>query len=154
MTIPFTSHGYYFDEFSLGETAVSRGRTITEADIVNFAGLSGDFSQIHTNAEFARQSGFGQRIAHGLLGAAVASGLLAQLGLIEGTVIAFRELTWKFSLPIFIADTIHVRTTVSELNAVRRLGGGLVTFVLEVINQENRVVQSGKWVVLIAVKPK
>ena len=154
MTIPFTSHGYYFDEFSLGDTAVSRGRTITEADIVNFAGLSGDFSQIHTNAEFARQSGFGQRIAHGLLGAAVASGLLAQLGLIEGTVMAFRELNWKFSLPIFIADTIHVRTTVSELKAVRRLGGGLVTFVLEVINQENRVVQSGKWVVLIAVKPK
>jgi len=154
MTIPFTSHGYYFDEFSLGDTAVSRGRTITEADIVNFAGLSGDFSQIHTNAEFARQCGFGQRIAHGLLGAAVASGLLAQLGLIEGTVMAFRQLTWKFSLPIFIADTIHVRTTVSELKAVRRLGGGLVTFVLEVINQENRVVQSGKWVVLIAVKPK
>jgi len=154
MTIPFTSHGYYFDEFSLGDTAVSRGRTITEADIVNFAGLSGDFSQIHTNAEFARQSGFGQRIAHGLLGAAVASGLLAQLGLIEGTVMAFRQLTWKFSLPIFIADTIHVRTTVSELKAVRRLGGGLVTFDLEVINQENRVVQSGKWVVLIAARPE
>ena len=154
MTIPFTSHGYYFDEFSLGDTAVSRGRTITEADIVNFAGLSGDFSQIHTNAEFARQSGFGQRIAHGLLGAAVASGLLAQLGLIEGTVMAFRQLTWKFSLPIFIADTIHVRTTVSELKAVGRLGGGLVTFDLEMINQENRVVQSGKWVVLIAARPE
>lgn len=154
MTIPFTSHGFYFDEFAVGDMAVSRGRTITEADIVNFAGLSGDFSQIHTNAEFARQSGFGQRVAHGLLGAAVASGLLAQLGLIEGTVMAFRELTWKFSLPIFIADTIHVHTTVSELKAVRRLGGGLVTFDLEVINQENRLVQSGKWVVLIAARPE
>ena len=153
MSNRFGSSGLYFEEFALGDTAVSNGRTITEADIVNFAGLSGDFSQIHTNLEFAHQSAFGHRMAHGLLGMAIASGLLAQLGIIEGTVMAFRELTWKFSLPIFIHDTICVRTTVSNLKAVPRLDCGAVTFNLEVINQDNKVVQSGQWMVLVASRP-
>ena len=146
----FSSRGKYFEEFSPGDSVVSAGRTITEADIVNFAGLSGDFTQLHTNAELARQGAYGQRVAHGLLGLAVASGLLAQLGYLEGTVLAFRELTWKFSLPVFIGDTLRARSTVAELKPTRRLGGGLVTFEIEVTNQEERVVMSGKWVVLVA----
>jgi 3-hydroxybutyryl-CoA dehydratase len=144
------NRGLYFEEFALGDTAVSSGRTITETDIVNFAGLSGDFSQIHTNLEFAHGSGFGHRIAHGLLGLSIASGLLAQLGVIEGTVMAFRDMSWKFSYPIYIHDTIYVRTTVSDLKAVPRMGGGAVTFDLEVVNQEEKVVQSGQWMVLVA----
>jgi 3-hydroxybutyryl-CoA dehydratase len=152
MTDIFAPHGRYFEEFRLGDTAITAGRTVSEADIVNFAGLSGDFSQIHTNAEFARQGGFGQRVAHGLLGVAIVSGLLAQLGILTGTVLAFREMTWKFSLPVFIGDTIQARTTVSELKAVPRLKGGLVTFQIEVTSQDNKLVQSGTWVVLVASK--
>jgi acyl dehydratase len=146
----FRPRGRYFEEFEIGEVVVSAGRTITEADIVNFAGVSGDFTQIHTDAEYARQGAFGQRVAHGLLGLAIATGLTAQLGLIEGTVLAFRELTWKFSLPIFIGDTIHVKATVAECKAMRRLGGGAVTLDVQVINQDDKVVQRGKWVVLMA----
>jgi 3-hydroxybutyryl-CoA dehydratase len=146
----FKPRGRYFEEFEIGEVVVSAGRTITEADIVNFAGVSGDFTQIHTDAEYARQGAFGQRVAHGLLGLAIATGLTAQLGLIEGTVLAFRELTWKFSLPIFIGDTIHVKATVAERKAIRRLGGGAVTLDVQVINQDEKVVQRGKWVVLMA----
>jgi 3-hydroxybutyryl-CoA dehydratase len=149
----FTPRGRYFEEFQVGEIVVTAGRTITEADVVNFAGLSGDYTQIHTDAEFARQGMFGQRVVHGLLGLSVASGLTAQLGFIEGTVLAFRELTWKFSLPIFIGDTIHIKATVAKLKAMRRLGGGAVTFDIRVINQEDKVVQRGTWVVLIASKP-
>ncbi len=149
----FTPRGRYFEEFQVGDVVVSAGRTITEADVVLFAGLSGDYNQIHTDAEFARQGMFGQRVAHGLLGLAVASGLAAQLGFIEGTVLAFRELTWKFSLPIFIGDTIHVKTTVAELKAMPRLGGGAVTLDVQVLNQEDKAVQRGAWVVLIASKP-
>jgi acyl dehydratase len=154
MTNIYTLRGRYFEEFAPGDTVISAGRTITETDIVSFAGLSGDYTQIHTNAEFARQSIFGQRVAHGLLGLAVASGQLAQLGFIEGTVIAFRELTWKFSLPIFIGDTLHTQAAVTELKPMRRLGGGAVTFYVQVFNQEGKLVQSGEWLLLIANKPE
>jgi 3-hydroxybutyryl-CoA dehydratase len=147
------ARGLHFEEFALGDSAVTGGRTVTEADIVNFAGLSGDFSEIHTNVEYARQSTIGHRMAHGLLVVSIASGLLAQLGIIEGTVVAFRELTWKFSQPVFIHDTIYVRTTVRNLKAVPHLNCGAVTFELEVINQEERVVQSGQWMVLVALQP-
>jgi acyl dehydratase len=150
----FIPRGRYFEEFQIGDTVVSAGRTITESDIVSFAGISGDFTQIHTDAEYACQGVFGRRVAHGLLGLAVASGLAAQLGFIEGTVLAFRELSYKFSLPIFIGDTIHIKATVSELKPMRRLGGGSVTFDMQVINQEDKVVQRGKWVILIASKPE
>ena len=154
MSKTFPPRGRYFEEFEQGETSVSIGRTITEADIVNFAGVAGDYTQIHTNAEFARQTIFGQRVAHGLLGLAVASGLMAQLGFIEGTVLAFRELTWKFLLPIFIGDTIHASATVIELKEFRRLGGGMVSFDICVINQEDKIVQRGEWMLLIASKPR
>ena len=150
----FTPRGRYFEEFQVGFSVASAGRTITETDVVSFAGLSGDYNQIHTDAEYARQGMFGQRVAHGLLGLAVASGLVAQLGFIEGTVLAFRELTWKFSLPIFIGDTIHVEATVAELKPLRRLGGGAVTLDVRVVNQEDKVVQRGKWVALLASKPE
>jgi len=150
----FTPRGRYFEEFQVGFSVASAGRTITETDVVSFAGLSGDYNQIHTDAEYAREGMFGQRVAHGLLGLAVASGLVAQLGFIEGTVLAFRELTWKFSLPIFIGDTIHVEATVAELKPLRRLGGGAVTLDVRVVNQENKVVQRGKWVALMASKPE
>jgi 3-hydroxybutyryl-CoA dehydratase len=153
MSEAYVPRGRYFEEFQVGDTIVSAGRTITEADVVNFAGVSGDYTQIHTDAEHARQRMFGQRVAHGLLGLAVASGLAAQLGFIEGTVLAFRELTWKFSLPIFFGDTIHVKAAVAELKSMPRLGGGLVRLDVQLVNQEDKVVQRGRWVVLVANKP-
>lgn len=151
----FTPRGHYFEEFQVGETVVTAGRTITETDVVTFAGLSGDYNQIHVDAQFASQGMFGQRVAHGLLGLSVASGLLAQLGFIEGTVLAFREMkSWKFSAPIFIGDTIHVEATVTALKPMRRLGGGAVTLKVQVINQDGKVTQRGEWVALMASKPE
>ena len=91
--------GLYFEEFNVGDTVTSAGRTITEADIVNFAALSGDWNAIHVDAEFAKNSMFGERIAHGLLGLSIASGLAVRLGFIEDTVIAFMGLDWKFRGP-------------------------------------------------------
>jgi len=149
----YTPRGKYFAEFALGDADSSAGRTVTETDIVNFAGLSGDFAQIHTNAAFAKTAGYGQRVAHGLLGLAITSGLLTQLGYLEGTIVAFRELTWKFSLPVFIGDTISARSVVTELKPVPRLPGGLITFDIQVTNQDGKTVQSGKWVVLVASRP-
>jgi 3-hydroxybutyryl-CoA dehydratase len=149
----FVPKGHHFEDFEVGDVLVSAGRTITETDIVNFAGLSGDFTQLHTNAEFARQDLFGQRVAHGLLGLAVASGQMAQLGFVEGTVLAFRELNWKFSAPIYIGDTIHTQVTVAERKIVPRLKGGVINFDVQVINQAAKIVQSGKWALLVANRP-
>ncbi len=146
----YTVRGRYFEQFAMGDLAVSAGRTITETDIVNFAGLAGDYTQIHTNAEFAQHSLFGKRVAHGLLLMSIASGLLAQLGFMEGTVLAFRELTWKFRLPVFIGDTIHVEAGVTDLKPLKRLGGGAVTFDIRIINQSGKRVQDGQWVLLVA----
>src|SRR5512139_2530917 len=99
--------GLYFEEFNVGDVANTQGRTITEADIVNFAMLSGDWNTIHTDVEYAKQTMFGERIAHGMLGLSIATGLAVQLGFINETVIAFRSIEWKFSAPMKIGDTIH-----------------------------------------------
>ncbi|HFE66402.1 MAG TPA: dehydratase, partial [Chloroflexi bacterium] len=104
----YQPRGLYFEDFAVGQEMETAGRTITEADIVTFAGLSGDFNLIHTNAEYAADFIFGKRVAHGLLVQSIATGLMVQSGVIDGTVLAFRELTAKFSLPVFIGETIHV----------------------------------------------
>jgi acyl dehydratase len=142
--------GLYFEEFEAGQSIVSVGRTVTEADVVSFAALSGDWNPIHTNAEYAAQHPFGQRVAHGLLGLSIASGLAVRLGFLEETVLAFREMgSWKFSLPIYLGDTIRVRATVTDTKPMRRLGGGLVTMKVEILNQGDKVVQRGTWGVLV-----
>jgi len=149
-----TGKGMYFEEFEIGQKIVTTGRTITESDIVTFAGLSGDYNQIHTDAEFSRNTIFGQRVAHGLLGLSIASGLAMRTGMLEGTVLAFREIAeWKFSRPVMIADTIHVVLTVVETKAVPRLGGGNITITLEVKNQRNETAMKGTWLVLVASQP-
>ncbi|MDY6875477.1 MAG: MaoC/PaaZ C-terminal domain-containing protein [Chloroflexota bacterium] len=142
--------GLYFEEFKVGQSVTSVGRTVTEADVVAFAALTGDWTTIHTDAVYAAQHPFGQRVAHGLLGLSIASALAARLGFMEETVLAFREIgEWKFSLPIYLGDTIRVRATVSETKPMRRLSGGLVTFKVEILNQDDKVVQRGTWSLLI-----
>jgi 3-hydroxybutyryl-CoA dehydratase len=141
--------GSYFEDFEVGFEVVSCGRTITEADVVAFAGVSGDYNQLHTDVEFAKGTPFGQRIAHGLLGLAVASGLANRLGFVEGTAEAFLSLDWKFKKPIFIGDTIAVQAKATRTKAMRRLGGGIVVFDVALVNQRGEVVQKGQWTVLV-----
>jgi 3-hydroxybutyryl-CoA dehydratase len=154
---PFSSspRGMYFEQFELGQRIISAGRTITEADIVSFAGLSGDFTSIHTDAEFAKGTPFGQRVAHGLLIMSIASGLAVRTGIIEGTVLAFREVNdWKFGRPVYIGDTIHAEIDVTEIKALPRLGGGAVTMSVNVKNQKDESTMKGVWVMLVASRPK
>lgn len=142
--------GLYFEEFEVGQTITSAGRTVTEADVVAFAALSGDWNQMHTDAHFAAGHPFGQRVAHGLLLMSIASGLVMRLGFLEGTALAFREIgEWKFSRPVFLGDTIRVRATVAETRPMPRLGGGLVNVKVEILNQDDEVVQRGTWGVLV-----
>ncbi len=143
------TRGRTFEQFNVGDKVVTVGRTITEADIVAFAGLSGDFNRIHTDAAYAATTPFGQRVAHGLLVQSIATGLAVRTGIIEDTVLAFREQSCKFSVPVFIGDTIHVELEVLETKAFRRLGGGNVLMKISVINHKNEVVQRGEWTMLI-----
>lgn len=143
--------GMFFEEFEIGRQIITSGRTITETDLVQFSGLSGDFNQIHTDAVYAAESVFGQRVAHGLLVLSIASGLAVQSGFMEGTIMAFREINnWKFSKPVFIGDTVHVELEVTDLKPLPRLGGGAVTLKLNVLNQDGERVHAGTWTALMA----
>src|SRR5258706_12268282 len=97
--------GLWFEEFVEGLSVESRGRTITEADLVNFAGVSGDFNPMHTDAEFAAGTPYGKRVAHGALVFSIATGLTYQLGFLDGTKMAFTGLKWKIREPVYYDNT-------------------------------------------------
>lgn len=144
------STGLFFEDFQPGQKGVTATRTITEHDIMAFAGLTGDYNLIHVDAEFAKSTPFGQRIAHGLLGMSIASGLAVQTGVLGANVMAFREVgEWKFIKPVFIGDTIHVVMEIVETKALPRLGGGLVTMSAALTNQSNETAMKGLWTILV-----
>ncbi|MDX2149163.1 MAG: MaoC/PaaZ C-terminal domain-containing protein [Bryobacteraceae bacterium] len=129
----------HYEQFELGATFSSRGRTITEADIVQFAGLTGDYIEIHTNVEYAKAGPFGQRIAHGAMIFSYSLGLMTQLNLLNDTVIAFYGLDkLRFTRPVFIGDTIEVAKKVVE--KTEKQDGGLITFETTVLNQRGETV--------------
>lgn len=140
----------YFDDFHVGQEFVTKARTVTEADVVNFAALSWDTNQLHTDVEFAKGTQFGERIAHGMLGIVIHSGLSQMLGLMEGTILAFLGMTWDFHLPIKIGDTVHVVQRVKEMRETSKTDRGVLTFQKELINQRGEVVQTGTTTVLLA----
>ena len=126
----------YFEDYAIDDVRTSRGRTVTEADIVNFAGLSGDFVELHMNEEYARRGPFGKRIAHGALVFSISTGLMVQMTVHQEAIVAFRGVDQlRFLAPVFIGDTIHVvKKTVDKhtKDGVR----GLVTFETTVLNQD------------------
>ena len=148
-----SSRGLFFEEFQVGQHIVTVARTVTESDVVTFAGLSGDYNQIHTDAAFSQATPFGQRVAHGLLCLSIVSGLAMRTGVLEGTVLAFREINeWKFIKPVFLGDTIHAELDVTENKALPRLNAGAVTIAIQVKNQREEVVMKGVWIALVVSK--
>jgi acyl dehydratase len=146
--------GRYFEEFEVGDTIETPGRTVTESDVMRFAALSGDYNELHTNAEYARETRFGERIAHGLLGLSIVSGLSDRMGFGQGTVEAFISLEWKFRAPILFGDTIRARIEVKRKKEMSRLGGGFVIFDVTVQNQDDETVQKGSWTLLLKSAPQ
>ena len=149
----YQPRGLYFEDLTPGLKVTSAGRTISEADIMQFAGLSGDWNPMHVDAEYAKQSIFGERVAHGLLGLAIASGLAMQLGFLDRTVEAFTSLDWKFRAPIKIGDTVHMTAKVTKTRAMGA-SGGFVTFNVVVKNQRDETVQRGEWMIVVKSRPK
>lgn len=132
--------GLYFEDFEPDVAMTSRARTVTEADIVSFAGLTGDYIELHTNEEFAKQTRFGRRIAHGALVFSFSIGLCTRMNLLDDTVLAFAGVDkLRFVGPVFIGDTIHVVKRVLER---QQLGSsqGSVVFETRVMNQRGELV--------------
>ena len=132
--------GLFYEDFETSDPVTSRGRTVTEADIVAFAGLTGDFVELHTNEEFAKQTTFGRRIAHGALVFGMSVGLVTRMNLLDDTLLAFSGVDkLRFVAPVFIGDTIHVSKRVltrKEMGAER----GTVVFETRVLNQRDELV--------------
>jgi acyl dehydratase len=134
--------GLRFEDITVGEEYASPGRTVTETDIVIFAGLSGDYNVLHTDAELMKSSLFGERIAHGLLGLSIQHGLLTR-GMPAWAGETLGALRWKFKGPIKIGDTIRARARVLAKRDVEP-GWGAVTVARTVLNQRDEVVQEGE----------
>jgi len=147
--------GLWFEDFNEGEERLSPGRTITESDLVNFAGLTGDYSQVHTDEAFCQKTEFGTRIAHGLLGLSIAQGLCWRTNYTQGTGVASLGWDkWTFKRPIFIGDTVRVRwSLISKRESQSKAGMGIITERVCLVNQHGQVVQEGEHITLIRRRP-
>lgn len=141
----------FYEDLNVGDEDQSTGRTVTEADVVSFAGLSGDFNNMHIDEEFAKKTVFGTRVAHGLCVLSIASGLWFTMSRLA--TIAFMGLEdWRFSDAVKFGDTIRITRKLVEKREHKRPNMGFLIFEVNVHNQENKVVQKGKWVILVQRK--
>jgi acyl dehydratase len=147
----------HLEDFKVGEKAVSPGRTITEADVVMFAGISGDWNELHTNAEYMKNSPFGQRIAHGMLTLSIASGLSLRSRQRQPVeVLAFLGMdNVRFRAPVFIGDTIRVESEVLEARPSKsRPETGILKFKNTVKNQRDEAVAIWETVLMVPTRTK
>ena len=142
-------HGLYLEDYEIGKEYVSQNRTITEADVVNFAGLSGDFNPLHMDEISAKEGIFGTRIAHGALGFIVSTGLSNMMGIAEGTTIAFLECTVKYPAPLKIGDTVRVVLTPTEVKHSSKPGKGVLTQNIKLVNQDDVVVMESDQKIMV-----
>src|SRR6478736_6440750 len=148
--------GLRYSDLEVGLKFRSPGRTITDADLVGFAGLTGDFSELHTSDVYAKASQFGRRVAHGMLGLAYAHGLMwARTGELRETAVAFLGIDeWRFVGPIFVGDTIFVNYRIAELrDSKSKPTQAIAIFEVEVETQDKRIVQRGRKALLVSKVP-
>jgi len=141
--------GLKFSQFEVGQIYYTARRTITEADVVNFAGLTGDFNPLHVDEVYAQETPFKKRIAHGMLGVAIATGLANQLGIFEGTTIALLSQTISYKGPVFFGDTVQLELHVKDTKPSSKGGKGVVTFSCPLKNQRGETIVEGEWVVMM-----
>ena len=134
----------YYEDVEIGEEFRSRTRTITETDVVTFASLSDDWSEVHISEEFAKGTAYGRRIAHGLLGLAITEGLKLRGGADRFAGIASLGWTWDFRKPVFLGDTIHVRCRLRDKRTTKDPGRGIFFLALQLVNQRGEVVHEGE----------
>ncbi|MEA4973425.1 MAG: MaoC/PaaZ C-terminal domain-containing protein [Candidatus Metalachnospira sp.] len=145
------ARGIRFNDWVIGNTYETARRTVTESDITRFAGLSGDFNALHTDAVFAKSTPFGTNIAHGALIFSISTGLVDHSGFIEGSILAFLGAEINWPAPVIAGDTIHVELTPIEKKLTSNPKRGVVTYTINVLNQENTIVCSQKWKLMVLV---
>ena len=146
--MPYPTVGQYFDDFAIGQSFQTHGRTLTEADLVGFCGFIGDYEPAHADEEFAKKSPLGRRILQGCLVTTAAEGLMSRSGLFDATAMALIAASWEYKAPVFIGDTIRVGMTVKELRASSKGGRGVVTFSISIRNQAAAEVTTGTYVMM------
>jgi acyl dehydratase len=147
--------GRYFEDFTVGEEIVTPARTVTSTDIVNFACISGDFNEIHTNFEYCKSTPFGEPIAHGPLIYAMAGGLWHAAGVNDGTILALLGVDeWRLVSPVKHGDTIHLVARVADKKETSKADRGVVTFDRRIVKQDDTVVQTMKATLMYRRRPK
>jgi len=141
--------GRHYEEFEAGQRYETPRRTVIEADISQFAGLTADFNPLHMDEVFAAQSDFGGRITHGPMIVGMAFGLVSRIDLIDGTVLGLLDIGWSFKAPVRPGDTIGVVVRVTGKRMTRKPDRGVVELELDVINQRGDIVQVGRAKVMI-----
>ena len=144
--------GNYYEELAIGRRFETPRRTVIDADIGTFAGLTADFNPLHMDELFAAQSDFKGRIAHGPMIVGMAFGLASRAGLMDGTVLGLLDIAWKFMMPVRPGDTISAVVTVLDKRLTKKPDRGVVTLQLEVLNQRGEAVQLGTAKVLVRRK--
>ncbi|OGL48272.1 MAG: hypothetical protein A2161_20615 [Candidatus Schekmanbacteria bacterium RBG_13_48_7] len=150
--MPEIQIGWFYEDFQIGATYESSRRTITEADIVLFAGLSSDYNPLHTDEIFAQDTEYKGRIAHGMLILSIMTGLIVRLNLLDGTTKAFQHIEWRFMRAVRAGDSIYARMSIDEKKEINREDAGLVTFKVSLFNQDKKAVGRGKLTLLMAKK--
>ncbi|MCA1645037.1 MAG: MaoC family dehydratase N-terminal domain-containing protein [Chloroflexi bacterium] len=138
-----TAQGRFYEDFSLGDELVSARRTITEADVVGFAGVSGDFNALHTDELFAQTTPFGGRVAHGMLVVSAMTGQVNQAGWFAGTTLALLEMTTRFAGACKFGDTIQTVLEVTGLKETSKVDRGIVTLKTTIRNQRGETIVDG-----------
>jgi acyl dehydratase len=143
----------FYEDYAVGDEFVTPARTVTEADVTMFAALSGDYNRLHTDTEHARQGPFGERIAHGLLGLSMVVGLAYRSEIDPDGAVAFLGLSWKFSAPIKLGDTIHAIIQINAMRETSNPNRGILVQSIRLLNQRAEVVQAGEFTMMVKRKP-
>ncbi|MFC7134791.1 MULTISPECIES: MaoC/PaaZ C-terminal domain-containing protein [Salinibaculum] len=144
---------HYFEDFEEGKEFISVGRTVTESDFVMHSALSGDWTELHTNKEYAEDQQFGERIAHGPMTFVQATGFVYRTGIVERTAIAFLGMNYMdLPNPVHIGDTLQLEMVVDTQKELDRDDAGLVVLDTEMEKQDGTVVFQGDMKFLIKTK--
>ena len=139
----------FYEDFAIGDQFITPARTVTETDVTMFAALTGDYNRLHTDAEYAAQGPFGARIAHGLLGLSFVIGLIYRTEIDPDGAVAFLGLSWKFSAPIKLGDTVHAIITISNMRTTHDPERGIIVQSTQLLNQRDQLVQSGELTLML-----
>jgi len=145
----------YFEDLEVGQTFRSPARTVTEADLTIFSMVSGDWNPVHSDAEFARDTPYGQRIVHGVLGVAIVTGMFDRIGIFENSALALLGIDeWRFRAPILVGDTIHMEMEITEKRLTSSGDRGIIDRLIRLKRHDGTLLQEGRMGLMIRLRPK